>query len=418
MNRIARLGLAALLLTGLTACQAPKAPFDVTLVFTNGLMGGLEPCECPSSPMGGVARQATLLKEVRRTSPRVVLLDAGDTLLGTEQSDADGGKTMIEAMNRLGYHAMLLGEQDRLPPGQLSERAAAARFPVMGRPSWLPLFEHAVVAVEGKRFGVVSITRRAHEAPWMALFRARLSALWLRPQVDMVVGVSHLVELADREVARRLPELHVLYSGHPRGTGTTSWVGQTLVVHGYMFGGKALSTLRLAFDPRAGKASRLELKRVGMGPQVPDDPEMRAWLPRPAASAVAARPWPNLPITTMGGQPVFPSTWKGAPGLVLVSCWCTSCQSVAQGLDTLQRAHPEWSMRILSLGTEKATAYQVERLNVSLPVFLDQGGKSFELLGKPDCPHIFRMDANGQVLGELSRLEISAERLPELVQAL
>lgn len=417
MTRHQRTTFAALFaLASLTACQAPKAPFDATLVFSNGLMGGIEPCDCPSSPMGGVARQATILKEVRQANPRVVLLDGGDTLLGTEQSDADGGQTMIEAMNRLGYHAMVLGEQDQLPPAKLAQRVAAAHFPIMGRVNGVSLAGHTIVEQDGKRFGVVSITRGRDEGSRLPLLRARLAAMWLKGQVDLIVGISHLTEVEDREIAKQLPELHVLFSGHPRGTGATSWVGKTLVVHGYALGGKALSTLKVTFDPQQSKVSEIKLQRIGLGPKVPDDPEMRAWLPHHSASMATLKRWPNLPITTLDGKAVFPSTLKGVPGLVLVSCWCPKCQTVAQGLDTLQRAHPEWGIRILSLGSAQNTAYQVKRLHLGLSVFVDQGGKSFERLGKPDCPHIYRLDAKGKVTGEYTSEQISPQRLEDLLR--
>lgn len=417
MTRLTPTGLALLLLV-LTACQAPRPPFDATLVFSNGIMGGLEPCECPSSPMGGVARQATVLRGIRQTSQRVVLLDGGDTLLGTEQSDADGGRSMIEAMNRLGYQAMVLGEQDQLPPGELAQRASAARFPVLGRVAGMSLPERAIVEQGGKRFGLVAITRGKDEELKEALARARSEAKRLRGKVDLLVGINHLVGLEDSEVAKEIPQLHVLLGGHPRLTGATSWVGKTLVMNGFPMGGKALSTLKLTFDPRQGKVSQSELERISLGPRVPDDPEMRAWLTSRFPRTVAAKPWPNLPITTMDGQPVFPSTWRGSPGLVMVACWCPSCQTVIQDLEALHQTHPEWSMRVMSLVSSKATAYHAKRLKVTLPLVVDEGGKGFELLGKPECPHLYMMDAKGMVRGELSREEISPKRLEELLKGL
>lgn len=417
MTRFTPTGLAALLLL-LTACQAPKPPFDATLVFSNGVMGGLEPCECPSSPMGGVARQATVLKALRQTSRSVVLLDAGDTLLGTEQSDADRGQSMIDAMNLLGYQGMVLGEQDQLPPGDLAKRVTAAQFPVLGRAPGMSLPEHAIVEQGGKRFGLVAITRGKDEEPKSALSRARSEARRLRGQVDMLVGVSHVVGMEDRKVAEEIPQLHVLYGGHPLGTGSTSWIGKTLVVNGFPLGGKALSTLKLTFDPRQGKVSQSELERVSLSPQVPDDPEMRDWLTRRFPAVVTAKPWPNLPITTADDQPVFPSTWKGAPGLVMVACWCPMCQTVIQDLEALHKTHPEWGMRILSLVPAKGTQYHAKRLKVTLPLLVDQGGRSFELLGKPDCPRIYLLDAKGMVRGELSREEITPQRVLDGLQGL
>lgn len=52
---------------------------SVTLVYTGATEGYLENCGCKTDEAGGLARRVTLLRQLRSSHPRVVVLDAGST---------------------------------------------------------------------------------------------------------------------------------------------------------------------------------------------------------------------------------------------------------------------------------------------------------------------------------------------------
>ena len=80
-----------------------------------------------------MARRATKIKQVRGSVQNVLLLDAGNALYAAQGvNKTTQGKYMVEAMNRLGYDAMLLGDQDfAWGVDVLKQRIAEARFPVL-----------------------------------------------------------------------------------------------------------------------------------------------------------------------------------------------------------------------------------------------------------------------------------------------
>ncbi len=53
----------------------------VTLIYSNDVMGELEPCGCRSNPLGGMLRKMTLINSLK--DPVVIQLDAGDLLFST-----------------------------------------------------------------------------------------------------------------------------------------------------------------------------------------------------------------------------------------------------------------------------------------------------------------------------------------------
>lgn len=390
------------LLLGLVGC-APARPWPVTLALTSGVMGGLEPCACPAGPEGGVAREATVLARLRREAPPVIVLDGGDALTGTSGSDADLGATMIQALNRLGYGALVAGERETaLAEAAWSSRSAEAGFPLLGRAASSCT---KVVRAGDRSVGVIGLTRLANESSEQALARWIVLARRLKAETNLTVGLLHVPGQDPRQVARAMPDLAVLYDGHPRGLGPPRMVGETLVVEGYPFGGKAMTRLDLTVDPARGRVLTQHLRRIVLDARIPDDPALRRWLGSPRA--LAARPWPNLPISTLEGQPVFPSSWRGVPGLVVVTCWCAPCQEVATQLNRLHARHPRWGLRLMSLLDGAATAERVRALRLDLPVFIDSQYRGWEQLGKPTCPHGYVLDDAGRIREELGVKDFS-----------
>ena len=73
------------------------------------------------------------MKQIRESSENVLLLDGGNTLFGNQPLVRQTqGQAIVEAMNMLGYDAMVLGSEDfRLGLDVLRERMEEAEFPIL-----------------------------------------------------------------------------------------------------------------------------------------------------------------------------------------------------------------------------------------------------------------------------------------------
>ncbi|MDR3682763.1 MAG: metallophosphoesterase [Geothrix sp.] len=99
----------------LGAAAPPVSSGRITLLHTNDTHSHIEPFEPgngPISGMGGVARRATLLHQLRRELGPVLLLDAGDTFQGTPYFNRYKGRLDYQLMRMLGYDAGTLGNHD------------------------------------------------------------------------------------------------------------------------------------------------------------------------------------------------------------------------------------------------------------------------------------------------------------------
>ncbi len=92
--------------------------FDLTILHTNDVHARVDQTNLFSSRCsdedaqkqacyGGVARRATLVREIRGNYSNVLLLDAGDTFQGTPWFSYYNGSEASHFMNRMGYDAMV-----------------------------------------------------------------------------------------------------------------------------------------------------------------------------------------------------------------------------------------------------------------------------------------------------------------------
>ena len=100
--------------------------WELTILHTNDVHSRLEQtsedsskCVNASRCVGGVARLATKVRQIRRAEPHVLLLDAGDQYQGTIWFTVYKGVEVAHFMNALGYDAMVRrrAREAREPPG-------------------------------------------------------------------------------------------------------------------------------------------------------------------------------------------------------------------------------------------------------------------------------------------------------------
>lgn len=109
-----------------------KPDVNLTILHTNDVHSRLDPFPEGSgryAGLGGVARRATLIQEIRSTSDNVLLVDAGDMLQGTPYFNLYKGEAEFRAMNVMGYDVATIGNHD-FDAGidRLAQNASNAQF--------------------------------------------------------------------------------------------------------------------------------------------------------------------------------------------------------------------------------------------------------------------------------------------------
>src|SRR5690606_16296994 len=108
-------GSALIGLGGLTLSFDQVRRKHITILHTNDVHSHIEPMSDndPRNPnMGGIARRATLIEQIRRENPNTLLLDAGDICQGTPFFNFYGGELEFKLMSKMKYDAATLGNHD------------------------------------------------------------------------------------------------------------------------------------------------------------------------------------------------------------------------------------------------------------------------------------------------------------------
>jgi len=262
-----------------TPTPAPTGPLTVTILHTNDMHGALEGQILKGSDgtqfeFGGLPHAMGTIARLKRAAPGPVLLfDTGDLWIGTFSSNRDQGKTIIAAMNAMGYDAMTLGNHDfDQGVAVVQARAREAQFPILianiveastGKvPGWAKAY--IIKEIEGVRFGIIGvgyartpgISSKVKELQ-VFKFIDEIEALRqilpeVKPQADVIIVLSHAGFDVDQRIAEVLPDIHVIVGGHTHTElRTPKVIGNTIIVQA---GTKAqnIGRLELTID-RASK---------------------------------------------------------------------------------------------------------------------------------------------------------------------
>lgn len=95
------------------ACTPVKID-TLTILHTNDTHSQVEPLEegKRDANLGGYARRMGLIAQERKQDSYLILLDAGDYSQGTPYFNFFHGRVEVDAMNRMGYDAVLLGNHE------------------------------------------------------------------------------------------------------------------------------------------------------------------------------------------------------------------------------------------------------------------------------------------------------------------
>ena len=107
----ALLGLANIGLSSFTTLETKK----ITILHTNDVHSHIDPfpVDHPRNPnMGGAARRAAIIENIRKEEEHVLLLDAGDIFQGTPYFNFYGGELEFKLMSMMQYDLATIGNHD------------------------------------------------------------------------------------------------------------------------------------------------------------------------------------------------------------------------------------------------------------------------------------------------------------------
>lgn len=117
------------------SAEAAREGIKLTILHTNDQHSRIDPIPDDGRKhggMGGMARRVTLIDNIRKQEPNVLLLDSGDIWQGTPYFNFFEGELEYKLMSRMGYDAATLGNHDfDLGLEGLQKQLPLASFPFL-----------------------------------------------------------------------------------------------------------------------------------------------------------------------------------------------------------------------------------------------------------------------------------------------
>ncbi|MCH7472991.1 hypothetical protein IIA79_08585 [bacterium] len=101
----------SLLMFALSSCIARQQPEPFTIVWNYDTSGYLETCGCSTHQLGGLARRATMIEQLRVSQP-VLAIEGAHIVQEAGEWQLFKGETIVRSLNAMGYDAMMLGVRE------------------------------------------------------------------------------------------------------------------------------------------------------------------------------------------------------------------------------------------------------------------------------------------------------------------
>lgn len=150
----------------MVACTSHKEKI-ITILHTNDTHSQVEPLEVGKRDAlcGGYARRMGYIQQLRKNNPNIIVLDAGDFSQGTPYYNFYHGRIEIDAMNKMQYDAITLGNHEfDYGVDTLAAVLKLAHFPIVcanydvtGTPLEGLVLPYTVIRRSGVRIGIFGI---------------------------------------------------------------------------------------------------------------------------------------------------------------------------------------------------------------------------------------------------------------------
>jgi len=366
---------------------------EVTILYTGETHAMLYTCSCPIETDGGVARRATLIKQLRKASPDALFLDSGGFFAGgildeyTQDKQLDTQRTLVnlKAMELMKYDAVNIGDGefnfglnflqeniDKINLTFLSCNISADNLNLKTN----PIKQSIVKDAGGVKIGIIGIVDPliAQKTQGLKIVEPKAAvanqvAELRKTGVNIIVLLSQLSENEDLNLVNEIKDIDILISSHHRAKeGYFTKVNSTLILPPF-WQGRNLG--RITFNVRDNKITDFKVERLRLSDKVSDDPDILKILPRCFSEATCKKEGFNGECQEPGSlnsSCVFSKANK-VDLLIITDKECITCNT-AGVIDFLKKKFPGLNVSYRYYPDKEAKAL-IKDLGINaLPVYL------------------------------------------------
>lgn len=361
---------------------------DVTVIYSGQTHAMLYPCSCPIRQDGGIRRRATLIKELRKQYPGLLLLDCGNFTAGGMLDEYTQNTHLDMQRSEVNYKALELMKYDAVGVGPDEFNFGKEFFLKYAKktdPAYLSAnldsdkaVAYIVKDCDGVKLAVIGLTgiSAKQKAEGLKISQPdQVSGLVVRLKnegAQVVIILSTLGEKEDLKLISKVKGIDIIFVGQgPLKEESLTKVGEAYFLRP-PWQGRRLGKLTLKIQD--GKLTNCGLEELSLSEEISDDPDIAGILPlcysdfnckNKEVMGICQNPG------TLNAQCVFAK--PNAVNLSVISvknCRACSTEAVLSGLkkkfpglivNTLDHADPKAQSLIKDLSISTLPAFILEK---------------------------------------------------------
>jgi hypothetical protein len=267
---------------------------DITIIYTGQTHAMLYPCSCPIRQDGGISRRATLVKELRKKYPGLLLLDCGSFTAGGLMDEYTQNTQLDMQRSEVNFKAMELMQYDAvgISPDEFNfGKDFFLKNAKLTNPAYLSanldtdkVVPYIIKEVSGVKIGIIGLTGlSAHlKAEGLKINQPKetgeLISRLKKEGVQIIILLSTLGEKEDLKLISKVGGIDLLFSGqNPLKTDALTKIDNTFLLRP-AWQGRKLGKLTL--EVKDGKLLDCKFDEQSLSDKIPGDREIEAVLPR------------------------------------------------------------------------------------------------------------------------------------------
>lgn len=306
------------------ARQPSDTVVQLTIIHTNDVYE-IQPIS--GGTLGGMARVATLKKQLLAQNPNTLLTMSGDlhgpSGLGLAVVDGEqlAGKQNVAVMNKVGLDYFTFGDHefDIYSGEQHLARLAETEFPMISSNVFAAentpfngvkvndIFTVTNATGEAIRVGIFGITEAIPRSAVPISYTNPMTAAmqqvaFLRPQVDILIAMTHFGVSTDQDLAKRFPQIDLILGGDDHEHMKVETEAGLAPIFKSDSNVRAVQILDLYYDKSLG-ALQIEDRLQSITDAIADDPEVKAEVDK----------WVNLAFDGFRAEGIEPTELLAVP---------------------------------------------------------------------------------------------------------
>ncbi|MFA4853913.1 MAG: hypothetical protein WC616_01000 [Candidatus Omnitrophota bacterium] len=267
---------------------------EAIILYTGQTHAMLYTCNCPIGQDGGVARRSTLVKELRKEYPDLLLLDCGSFTAGGLMDEYTQNSRLDMQRSEINLKAMELMRYDAVGVGPDEFNFGKDFFLKNARktnPAFLDanldsdkVAPYIIKETGGVKIGIIGLTNlepgRKSEGLKINPSKSigKLVSRLKKQGVEVIAVLSTLGEKEDLKLISQVKGIDILFIGYnPVKVDLQTKVGSTFLLRP-VWQGRALGKLTL--EVKDGKLLNCKIEQIKLSDKFSDDPGIKAILPR------------------------------------------------------------------------------------------------------------------------------------------